>query len=781
MKYGLIGLFIIAFGARAAAENLPIVRIGIAIDGPRQPGKETMRDSLLPRIRELAQAKFDVSFPEDKMVMGDGSVQRAAEMLDVLLRDEGVDLIIAAGPIVSHDIARRGPLPKPVVAAVVFQPQVQGIPLQGDASGVENLSYISFATDVRGDLQTCLDFTPFKKAALLYNRAIGEALPALLQVYLDVGKELGVEGVPVPVDESAAEVLQALPEDAEAVFVAFPLRLPPDEFKGLVQGLIERRLPSFSAVGTHQVEAGLLVGLHPQTDFLRLARRIALNVQRISLGEAPETLPVVFTRQERVTINMATARAIDVYPNWGILTEAELLHQEKKRAARRLTLAGVVREALEVNLDLLASVRRVEAREGDVRAARAQLRPQVDLEGTGAVLDSDLASPLQPERSFSGSATLTQLVYAEPARANSAIQRHLQQGRRLEWAQLRLDIVQEAAKAYINVLRAEAFERVQRENLDLTRSNLEMARVRQTVGTAGPAEVFRWDSQIATARRNVIEANAQRNLAEIALNRLLHRPLEEDFETRETSLLDESLITHDPRFIRFIDSKSHFALFRSFMVEDGLRDAPELQRLDAAIAVQERTLTMARRAHWSPSVALQGSASNRFYDDGVAAPIAIDETNWTLGLNLSFPLYSGGAKFAAVAKGQEEVEGLKVERQALTERLEQRIRSALHLAGASYAGIRLSEAAALAAHRNLRLVKDAYERGVVSILDLLDAQNAAIVAEEGAANAVFDFLLDLMDVERAIGKFYFFAPLEAREAWFARLDEYFRQATGERE
>ena len=111
-------------------------------------------------------------------------------------------------------------------------------------------------------------------------------------------------------------------------------------------------------------------------------------------------------------------------------------------------------------------------------------------------------------------------------------------------AQLRLDIIQEGAKTYINVLRAKTFERVQRLNLDLTRENLEMARVRQTIGVTGPAEVFRWESQIATARRNVIDANAQRNLAEMALNRILHRPLEEDFETAEISLLDEALITH---------------------------------------------------------------------------------------------------------------------------------------------------------------------------------------------------------------------------------------------
>ena len=43
----------------------------------------------------------------------------------------------------------------------------------------------------------------------------------------------------------------------------------------------------------------------------RMARRIALNLQRILLGDDPGTLPVDIERTEVMTINMATARAID--------------------------------------------------------------------------------------------------------------------------------------------------------------------------------------------------------------------------------------------------------------------------------------------------------------------------------------------------------------------------------------------------------------------------------------------------------------------------------------
>ena len=47
-------------------------------------------------------------------------------------------------------------------------------------------------------------------------------------------------------------------------------------------------------------------------------------------------------------------------------------------------------------------------------------------------------------------------------------------------------------------------------------------------------------------------------------------------------------------------------------------------------------------------------------------------------------------------------------------------------------------------------LRTTYE-GVLSIIDLLDAQSAALVAEQSAANATYQFLLDLMEAERAIG------------------------------
>ncbi|HMB70160.1 MAG TPA: TolC family protein, partial [bacterium] len=107
--------------------------------------------------------------------------------------------------------------------------------------------------------------------------------------------------------------------------------------------------------------------------------------------------------------------------------------------------------------------------------------------------------------------------------------------------------------------------------------------------------------------------------------------------------------------------------------------------------------------------------------------------------------------FSERRRAAETLRELRLRRAALEDRIEQRLRSAMHRAGASYAAIDLTQEAADAAGRNLELVTDAYSEGVVSILELIDAQNAALVSDQRAANAVYDFLIDYVEVERAAG------------------------------
>jgi outer membrane protein TolC len=223
-----------------------------------------------------------------------------------------------------------------------------------------------------------------------------------------------------------------------------------------------------------------------------------------------------------------------------------------------------------------------------------------------------------------------------------------------------------------------------------------------------------------------------------------------------------------------------FRVFRDFLVEEGLVLSPEIRAIDAAMAAQQRILTSSKRAFWLPDFSVEGSVTELFDDDGEGtrdqSPSGLDNTDWSVGVFASFPLVEGGGKFATTKRAREELSGLRLERQSTSERIEERIRSAQLLTSASYPSIRLSRQGAEASRKNLELVTDSYMRGVVSIVDLLDAQNTALLADEDAENAVFTFLIDLMRVERAVGRFDFFMTPDDREAMFQKLEAFFQKA-----
>ena len=152
--------------------------------------------------------------------------------------------------------------------------------------------------------------------------------------------------------------------------------------------------------------------------------------------------------------------------------------------------------------------------------------------------------------------------------------------------------------------------------------------------------------------------------------------------------------------------------------------------------------------------------------------IGDDLGDWTLTVSASLPLYLGGARSAGRSKAGYELQQLQLARESIKEKIEQRVRSAVHFAGATYNSIDLSKLAADAAAANLVLVTDAYSKGVVSIIDLLDAQNASLQAAEGAANAVYDFLVDVINMQRAVGQYDFLLSDDEAQIEAQRLKDY---------
>lgn len=784
-------ILVLSCAGTAAADGLPAgstVVVGIVHDVPG-PWSDRVTDAFRGEMAGLLSLDYELAFPADKTRHCDGSLAACRSALGDLLADPEVDLVLALGTVASLAACGVSEPAKPLLAPLAVDHELQDLPYVRGTSGVRNLSYLTGSNVFAGGLSILRDFRPVSRLAILGPRYLAEEAESVVARKGTREHVAGLEVTFVALGPDPAATVAGLPEDTDAV-ITVALSLSDAEVGALAAALQDSGLPSFSVKGRDDVKLGILAGLDSESNLQRLARRTSLHAQSILQGTPAGDLAVAFLPNPRPVINLATARALRLSPSWQMRLEAELIDGRIAEQVALRTLDGVIRQALQDNLDLAARRESLAAGRQEIALARANLLPQLEVGASGVVIDEDRAAASlgsAAERTYTASASLSQVVYSEDARANVAIQRRLQRARESDLETARLDVALAAGEAFLNVQLALALEHIERDNLGLTRTHLEMARTRERLGLSGPAEVYRWESEIARRRRDFIDANQQRNQAEMQLNRLLDRPLEEPFRTEAIAPDDPRLTAGGNWFVARLDEPARFAGLRGALEAEAQANAPELQELTHLRGAQERELTAAGRAYYLPTIALQ-AGYDRVLDrsgagteglDPSALPPALagaltppDDDNWSVGLALSLPLFEGGARKARRQRARSEVTQLDRTWDSVALIVAQRARSAAHAAGSSHANIANTRDAADAAARTLEVVEKAYSRGAAGLLDLLDAQNAALVADQLVATAVHDFLLDYLRLQRAIGRFdALHSPEELRADLEARLAE----------
>ena len=485
---------------------------------------------------------------------------------------------------------------------------MQSFPFDDGASGKRNLVYITNLHSVDDDLRDFAAAASFTKLAALVDQASLDAFAEFLDSKMSaLAAELEVESCrcrsatrystrprasrPTPTRYTSRRCFVR----ATTIFASSPT-------------LIERELKSFSLLGVSEVQDGLLLAsVGRPEDLLRVTRRLALIVQRILLGDRPEEIPVFLQESRRLAINMRTATAIGFSPRYTVLADAEQLFSDALQQGEPLALLDAMLEAVDANLNLeVASFEPLLADE-DTRTARAELLPQFELGGAWSRIDSDRAfGVLSPEETTDVTFGGRQLIYSDGAWAGYRINQYLKQASDEDYRAAILDTLRGAGLAYLNLLRTLSLENVRRSNLEVTRTNLELARIRESIGFSGRADVLRWDAQIAGDRRNLIDAETSRRQAEDRLNQVLNRPQKTPVQPTDASVNAALAFFTQGQFLALIDNDQSWQAMQDFVVERGLETAPEIRGAEYFVSAGERGLTAAKRRYWVPDIAAAG-------------------------------------------------------------------------------------------------------------------------------------------------------------------------------
>ena len=287
------------------------------------------------------------------------------------------------------------------------------------------------------------------------------------------------------------------------------------------------------------------------------------------------------------------------------------------------------------------------------------------------------------------------------------------------------NVLLRAVQAFMNVRRNSRFVSLRENNLRLIRQELRAARDRFEVG-----EVTRTDVALAEARL----AGAKSGLA--AAQGDLLQAIEEYRAATGHKPGNLKAPGRTPKLLGNADAASSIAV----------RKHPDMLRAQHDISAAELNV-MAAEAAVKPTISLTGR---------VGVGEEVDESDFSrtgsVGVQMSGPIYQGGALSATRRKAMAQRDALRATLHVVRHQVMQNVGNAYASLRAARAGVSASQEEVRAARVAFRGVREEAKLGARTTLDVLDAEQDLLNAEANLISAEADVLIASYAVLAAMGE-----------------------------
>jgi outer membrane protein TolC len=736
---------------------------------------EMLAKAVKSEIQALAQARGGVVFRE---LNAGWQPEKVNENLLEFLNDPETDIVITLGFLSSDAAAQLTAYPKPVIAATLLDHELEGLTLQADSStGIANFSYIPSMIRLKSDMRAFYDMFAFKHLAVLIPEPLYTNFQPISH-YLNQENQ-GFNLSFVSVDADMEDALSAISSSVDAAFVFPMVQNTPVETAALYAELNRRQIPSLAVNGPGDLALGASITFTPQFTLLQMAREVALRVLKVSEGTNLSQIPVSRMGNKRTpVVNMESLRQTERFPeNWQQFENAVLINVEKM-PGETIDLRQAIAQALENNLQGKITDKNLLMAQKDVRIAKANVLPQVEVSASTVQLSQNLVEVSMGQRgdfTLTGSASLRQVIWSETAFGNIALKKLAAQYEEQSNRQTMLDIVSEVSGAYISLLFAKRNLQIKNENVYATLQNLELAKAKEQGGEGGISDVNRWTSELSISKMEMNDAQVGYNASMYRLNEILNQPIGNTIATSDSSEIDKTLVPDQNILALYFNNPTLTEKYADFLIAEMHTWSPELQQILTAGEMVDRKKSMQIRQLFVPEVALFGQADQAFIREGtqpisgMPIPPPPDDITWYLGVKMSIPLFEGGRKKTEVQRTTIEQEKIAWQKDDLLNNIEKGLRTNVQLLKASYNELELSQQAARAAEDNYKVVQDAYAQGVSNVVQLIDAQNVMIRTKHMATSAYYQYILDYIKAERLQGRFTFLTDEAQQQEYTNRL------------
>jgi outer membrane protein len=404
--------------------------------------------------------------------------------------------------------------------------------------------------------------------------------------------------------------------------------------------------------------------------------------------------------------------------------------------ADALSLKEALATAYATNSQIEAARANARATDEELAKAHAGWRPSITLGGTAGYQDITTDQPIHSNigrDEIDGTATLTEPLFrggrtvAEIRRAKALIRAAQAQLTNTEQA-----VLLEGVTAYMDVVRDTAALAYRRNNVQVLQDQLDAGNIQLAAGAITQTDVQQTQARLATARAGSSLAESQLATSRARFERVIGRPA----ETLETMPQLPSL-----------PGTLEEAVNRAITSSPALIAAQENSRA-ADYAIDVATSSLLPQA----SLQLQYQYAKNSTVLGQLANPNIAQRGASAFVQVTVPLYQGGAEYATVRQAKEQRSQLLANVAEVDREVRESTQGAWGAFIAAQAAISSNEMAVAANRGAVMGVIQEQRAGERSILDILNAQQELLSGEIGLVSAQHDATVAAFQLLAASGQ-----------------------------
>ena len=576
--------------------------------------------------------------------------------------------------------------------------------------------------------------------------------------------------------------------------------------KEVYQYINSKKLPSFSTVGKEDVALGAMLGASTFNVDKKLAEATSFNIHGVLHGMAVKNEKIPFYDDKILFYNSDAGEAVGYVPPLRLLNNCMIISNKE---LPKYSLGSLLDALDEGNLDMKRKQFLVDAARRSVASAYMRYLPTLRVDLGYQTYNKGYAYSYAdvPDRVGLFTVGMDQVLYSPDLVTNIIVKHKKLKFEKAENALTKANTELNTAFLYVDALMLENAIKVQTEELQETRENLAMARVRQKTGKCGNEEIMRWAGQVSEEEKKLLGMQAELKNIKVHVNKLLNKDQKQDFNFAPLTASDPSFFSSDVHIIDHVRDPQKLGKFTDMLVEEAKYMSPETVKLKAAIAMKKAEMANYGQKFFLPNAKLTLEHSTQFarhipYEDaghkqmqyvgtaagaanganeaaqqvlsgavppaaaGVALAQGISEgfaygaasSPW-LGLDKNSTRFmiaaqwkpiEGGHKIAEIARCKAELNELNAYLEEVNTTLEMTVREVVNRAIAKYFMIEKSYKALFAEAENYQMVKARYLVGKAPINQVVDAQDLYFKAKMDALNSQYEFFKELLWVQRAL-------------------------------